>query len=417
MESRADSDRRPVGTPVPVAAPGTGWAARGQWLLIAAVQVMALAVWFSATSVVPSLTAAWQISSVAAVWLTASVQIGFAIGAIVSAVSNLADRIRPQVLLGVSACGAAGMTLAFAWFADGLVTAMVLRFCTGVLLAGVYPVGMKLMASWSTNANRGTSFGLLIGALTVGSILPHLINGIETLPWKTVMTVAAGVAGAGGLVSLLFLRPGPGVSSARVQANPRYIWQMFTIRESRLANLGYFGHMWELYALWAWIGTFLVSSVHENHRSISPSASSATVFVTMGIFGLLGCLIGGRLADKIGRPMSAGLALAVSGTCCLLSPFAFDAPWAVLVLFLAIWGAAVIADSGVFSTMLSETVDSRYVGTALTAQTAIGFLLTVVTIQIVPIIADVVGWRYAFLVLFAGPLLGVAAMRGLRSTF
>ncbi|MEE6170092.1 MULTISPECIES: MFS transporter [unclassified Mycolicibacterium] len=378
---------------------------------------MALSVWFSATSVVPSLTVEWHISSVAAVWLTASVQIGFAIGAIVSAVANLADRIRPQVLLGVSACGAAALTLAFAWFAEGLITAMVLRFFTGVLLAGVYPVGMKIMASWSTSANRGTSFGLLIGALTVGSILPHLIKGIETLPWKSVMTVAACVAGAGGLVSLLFLRPGPEARSGRVQANPRYIWQMFNNRESRLANIGYFGHMWELYALWAWVGTFLVSSVNENQRAISSSASSATIFVTMGIFGLLGCLVGGWLADQIGRAMSAGMALAISGTCCLLSPFAFDAPWAVLVLFLAIWGAAVIADSGVFSTMLSETVDSRYVGTALTAQTAIGFLLTVVTIQIVPIIADAVGWRYAFLVLFAGPLMGVAAMRGLRSIF
>jgi MFS family permease len=378
---------------------------------------MALSVWFSATSVVPSLTIEWRISSAAAVWLTASVQIGFAIGAIVSAVANLADRIRPQVLLGVSACGTAGLTLAFAWFAEGLTTAMILRFFTGVLLAGVYPVGMKLMASWSTSANRGTSFGLLIGALTVGSILPHLINGIETLPWKSVMTVAACVAAAGGLLSVLFLRPGPGVGSGRVQANPRYIWQMFKNRESRLANIGYFGHMWELYALWAWVGTFLVSSVNEHQRAISSSASSATIFVTIGIFGLLGCLVGGWLADKIGRAMTAGMALAISGTCCLLSPLAFDAAWAVLVLFLAIWGAAVIADSGVFSTMLSETVDSRYVGTALTAQTAIGFLLTVVTIQIVPIIADAVGWRYAFLVLLAGPLMGVAAMRGLRSIF
>lgn len=397
--------------------PALGCPARRQWFLIAAVQVMALAVWFSATSVVPSLTVEWQMSSVAAVWLTASVQIGFAIGAILSALANLADRIRPQVLLGASALGAAGLTLAFAWFADGLVPAMILRFFTGVLLAGVYPVGMKLMASWSTTTNRGISFGLLIGALTLGSILPHLINGIETLPWKTVMTVAACVAGAGGLVALLFVRSGPALSSAHVEANPRYIWQMFKHRESRLANIGYFGHMWELYALWAWIGSFLVASVSENQRPISSSASSATIFVTMGIFGLVGCLAGGWLADKIGRPMSAGMALAISGVCCLLSPFAFDAPWIVLVLFLAIWGAAVIADSGVFSTMLSESVDSRYVGTALTAQTAIGFLLTVVTIQIVPIIADAVGWRYAFLLLFVGPLMGVAAMRGLRSVF
>ncbi|WP_137872983.1 MFS transporter [Rhodococcus sp. Q] len=380
-----------------------------QRALIAMVQVLGLSVWFSATAVVPSLRTEWGIEPTAAVWLTASVQIGFVVGAVTSTALNLADRFPPQYLLAASSFGAASCTAALAAVSGGLATAIPLRFLTGVLLAGVYPVGMKLMASWSPSSDRGRAFGVLIGALTLGSALPHLINGLGPLPWRAVMATAAILGLAGALVAALVLVPGPHLDTRPVTPHPRYAIAMFRDRGPRLANIGYFGHMWELYALWTWLSAFIVAG-REQRGSTVTAANSIITFTSIGLAGFVGCLLGGWAADRLGRPPAAAAALVVSGLCCLLSPLMFTAPLGVLLPFLLVWGAAVIADSGVFSTVLSETADRRYVGTALTAQTAIGFLLTVVTIQFVPLAASHIGWQYAFLLLAPGPVVGAAAM-------
>ncbi|KIF73269.1 major facilitator transporter [Streptomyces sp. 150FB] len=377
---------------------------------IAAVQVLALAVWFSMSAVVPSLRTSWGIGSTAAVWLTASVQLGFVVGAVASTVLGLADRYAPQRLLAVAAATAAACTVLLALFVHGLPAAVPLRFATGVCLAGVYPVGMKLMASWATSARRGTAMGILIAALTLGSTLPHLITGLGSLPWRGVLLAAAAAGLLGSALALTVVRAGPHVKATSPTGNPRYALIMFTQRGPRLANLGYFGHMWELYALWTWLPTFLLAT--DAAHSL-PGSVEITVFVTMGLGGVAGCLLGGWFADRFGRPAAARAALLASGLCCLLSPFLFHASAAVVVAFCVVWGAAVIADSGVFSTSLSEAADPRYVGTALTAQTAIGFGLTVVTIQLVPAIAGAVGWHYAFLLLAPGPLIGALAMNAL----
>jgi MFS family permease len=382
-----------------------------QRALVALVEVLGLSVWFSATAVVPSLRSEWDIGATAAVWLTASVQIGFVAGAITSTVFNLADRATPQNLLAASALGAAACTAALAVFVTGLAAAVPLRFLTGMFLAGVYPVGMKLMASWAESTVRGRTFGILLGALTLGSALPHLIATLGPLPWRTVLLAAAGLTMAGAVIALALVRPGPHVDTRAVTPSARHVIAVFAERGPRLVSLGYLGHMWELYALWAWLPMFVVAGSREGGGG-APS-TGIIVFVAVGVAGTAGCLVGGWASDRFGRPSVAVAALVISGACCVASPIFFAAPTGILGVFLMVWGAAVIADSGVFSTALSETTDTRFVGTALTAQTAIGFLLTVVTIQLVPIAADLIGWQYAFLLLAPGPLIGAVAMSAL----
>ncbi|WP_033296318.1 MFS transporter [Amycolatopsis jejuensis] len=375
---------------------------------ISVVQVFGLAVWFSVSAVVPSLRTDWGISAASAVWLTGAVQLGFVTGAVAATLLNLADRVRPHLLMAGSAAAAAGCTMVLAGSVTGMAGAIPLRFLTGVCLAGVYPVGMKLMASWSGSDRRGIALGILVGALTLGSALPHLIAGLGALPWRVVLFTASGVGIAGALVAVTVVRAGPHLAAGAPVRNPRYAMTMFAERGPRLANLGYFGHMWELYALWTWIPAFLLAADDTGKVEIF-------VFLAIGAAGAAGCLLGGWCADRYGRAPTAMAALLASGLCCLLSPWAFGMPPAFRAVFCIVWGAAVIADSAVFSTSLSEVADSRYVGTALTAQTAIGFALTVVSIQLVPLLAGLVGWRYAFLLLAPGPLLGAAAMRAFGS--
>ncbi|MFF8099712.1 MFS transporter [Streptomyces sp. NPDC016640] len=375
---------------------------------IAAVQVLGLAVWFSMSAVVPSLRNDWGLTAGDAVWLTASVQFGFVAGAVASTALNLADRLPPQRLLAASAAAAAVCTVVLALSADRPAVAVPLRFLTGVFLAGVYPTGMKLMASWAGSAGRGRTMGVLIAALTLGSTLPHLIAGLGSLPWRGVLLTAAAAGLVASVIALALVRLGPHAAPAAPVRNPRYALSMFTERGPRLANLGYFGHMWELYALWTWIPSFLLAA---DAAKDLPGSVEITVFLTMGIGGAAGCLLGGWGADRFGRPPAALTALLLSGLCCLLSPLLFHAPPPLLLAFCTLWGAAVIADSGVFSTSLSEVADRRYIGTALTGQTAIGFALTVVSIQLTPLLAEAIGWRYAFLLLAPGPLAGALAMR------
>ena len=387
--------------------------ANRQRCLVALVQILGLSVWFSATAVVPSLRAEWGLGSAAAGWLTASVQIGFATGAVTSALLNLADRVRPQHLLAVSSGCAAVCTAALAFFAHGLSSAIPLRLATGVVLAGVYPVGMKLTASWSGSADRGRAFGVLIGALTLGSAFPHLINGFGPLPWRTVLATAATLSAVASVLALLAVVPGPHLDTTAVKLNPRHALAMFADRRLRLTNIGYLGHMWELYALWTWLAMFILAG-RQQRGDGAASSTGIIAFSAIGVAGVAGCLLGGWASDRFGRRPAAVTALAISAACCIASPLFFTVPTVVLIVFLLVWGAAVIADSGVFSTSVSENADKRLVGTALTAQTAIGFLLTVVTIQLVPLAADLIGWRYAFLLLAPGPLIGAVAMTALR---
>lgn len=380
-------------------------------LLLATVEVLGLTVWFSATAVSPALQAEWTISPLAAVWLTASVQVGFVAGGITSALFTLGDRLRPHLIMSISAFGAGLATALLALAANGLWQAIVLRFLTGVFLAGLYPIGMKVMSSWATPRQRGTAFGILLGALTLGSGMPHLISGLaEGLPWRMIMLIAACVTTIAGLIAMMWVRPGPYAGGQAARPKIRYAWAGFSSRSPLLANLGYFGHMWELYALWTWLPTFLLISQETNGGGTNAVLIGTWSFIAIGVAGLAGCLLGGWMADRFGRSAAAVSALVVSGLCCLFSPLMFTVTGPFMLVFLIIWGSSVIADSGVFSTSLSESVDQRYVGTALTAQTTVGYLITVVTIQLVPVIANLTGWQFAFLILLPGPVIGAIAM-------
>jgi len=381
---------------------------RWQLGLVALVQILVLALWFSASAVAPALRAEFALSGAQAGWLTATVQVGFAVGAVGSALVNLADRIRPNVLITLSALVGVAATAALALIAHDAWTVLALRLLTGVTMAGVYPPGMKIVVSWFPNA-RGAALGLLVGALAVGSAAPQLINGLSSLPWRGVLLTASVLALVGAAVSLLLVRSGPAMRPARVP-DPRYALRMFRDPRQRLVNLGYFGHMWELYALWSWLPAYLAASNAVHGRL----GIGVAAFVVAGLYGLVGCLVAGLWADRRGRAHVAMVAMLLSAGCGLASVLVFDNPVLFLVV-LAAWGATAVADSAQFSAALTEVADQEYVGTALTAQTAIGFLVSVLTIQALPALADLVGWRLAVPLLAIGPLLGAAAMARLRT--
>lgn len=369
-----------------------------------------MAVWFSASAVVPALTTAWTLDDSGKAWLTMSVQIGFVVGAFGSAVLNLADRIPTRRLFTLSAILAAVATALIPLLATGLPLALLLRFLTGMFLAGVYPVGMKIMATW-TKADRGLGIGLLVGALTLGSAAPHLLNALGGVnDWKPVLYLAAGLALLGGFIAALFVDEGP-YRSASPRFNWKYVGEIFREREIVLANLGYLGHMWELYAMWSWVAAFLLASFKLT--GVSSAWASAATFAVIGVGGL-GSLLAGKLADRLGRTTLTIASLLISGSCAILVGFLFGGSPIALVIVCLIWGFAVVADSAQFSACISELCRPEYTGTALTLQTSLGFLLTLVTIRMIPSLESWLGWQWAFAFLAVGPVVGVIAMYLLR---
>lgn len=388
-------------------------AAAGRWralAFLAVALVLAMSTWFSASAVIPQLRGQWDLSNSAAAWLTIAVQLGFVCGALVSSILNLSDIVPPRhVILG----GSLGAALAngLLHFASGAAIGIPLRFATGFFLAGVYPPAFKLMSTWFQKG-RGTALGILAGAIAVGSAMPHLANGFGGLDWRIVIYATSVLTISGGLISEFAVRDGP-FPFPRATFDPRQAGRVFADRGVRLASLGYLGHMWELYAMWAWFLVFFSDELVDRGFQAGSAAAYAT-FAVIAVGGL-GCWLGGILGDRWGRTRTTALMMAVSATCCVLIGLSFGAPaWMVLLIGL-IWGFAVIADSAQFSTMVTELSDQSYVGTALTLQLAVGFALTVATIWLIPLLEDVFSWRWAFAFLAPGPVLGVVAMLRLKS--
>jgi MFS family permease len=371
-----------------------------------------MTLWFSATAVLPSLITAWQLSATGAAWLTAAVQLGFVAGALASAALNLPDVLPPRQMVALCAVAGALVNLVLAWGVTSIEPALVLRFLTGVFLAGVYPPGMKIAAGHVSGAARGLAIGVLVGALTLGSATPHLIAGLlhgTALPHRAVLTVASALALLGALVVAGWVTDGPHAPPS-APFDPHQIGRVLRNRPVLLANLGYFGHMWELYAMWAWLAIFLASALGP----ADPALPRLGAFLMIGVAGGAGAVLGGLLADRLGRTTVTIGAMTVSGGCCVLSAWTYAAPLWLLTLFGLVWGASVVADSAQFSASVSELAEPAYMGTALTLQTSLGFALTLVTIWGLPLLAGEVGWRFAFIALAPGPFLGCWAMLALR---
>ena len=368
-----------------------------------------MTLWFSASAVVPTLEEEWSLSTTSAAWLTMSVQIGFVAGTFLSAFLNLPDIVNTRRLFALATILGAASNAAFALAADGLAVGIPLRFLTGMFLAGVYPPGMKLAATWSRR-HRGVAIGLLVGALTVGSASPHLVNSLTDLHWQSVVLVSSILATAGAAIVLGLVRDGP-FATSQARFDPRFAVRSLAQRGVRLANLGYLGHQWEIYAMWTWVPIFLVGALES--RSYGPSLAGTIAFGVIAAGGV-GSVIGGVLADRFGRTAIASGAMALSGSAALIAAALLDAPLAVLATVLVVWGLTVVADSAQFSAAITELSPPEYVGTALTIQTAVGFLLTLFTIQLVPIFVAVQGWSLAFVTLALGPAFGIWAMLRLR---
>lgn len=379
-------------------------------ILIAASQVLALSIWFAGAAALPALVASGDVGPVRQAALTSSVQLGFVIGALTSALTGLADRFTPQRLFAFGAVMAALANLLALQLEPGGLAMIASRALAGAALALVYPVGMKLAASWA-RGDAGFLVGLLVGALTLGSALPFAFNLAGQVSDWTLPFAASAVAAllAAGLI--LFARGGPGLRPA-ARFDPGAVSMAFRDPALRLTNLGYLGHMWELYAMWAWIGPF----AHAYWQRLEGAArlGDLTAFAVVAS-GALACLAAGRLADRLGRTRITMIALAISGSCALLAgPLFGSSPWLIIPV-LIIWGMAVIADSAQFSAAITELAPPERTGTLLTLQTAMGFALTVIMVQALGLWISWVGWTWAFAPLAIGPAIGIWAMARLRA--
>jgi MFS family permease len=377
--------------------------------LLALAELLGMSLWFSASASMPALKAEWNLTESSAAWFTLAVQFGFVAGTLASALGNLPDVLSARRLFAASALLGAASNAAFALGARGPALGLPLRFAAGFFLAGVYPPGMKIMASWFRQG-RGMALGVLVGALTLGKASPYLVNAVGSPNWRVNVLFVSGLAAAGGLIVLFFVGDGPHAHAA-ARFDIGQIGKVFRNRGVRLANFGYFGHMWELYAMWTWAPVMIRASFEKSGTPATLADFGS--FLVIGS-GALGCVIAGFAADRAGRTAVTSWAMALSGTCCLVAGFLFGSSPAVLLVLLGIWGASVVADSAQFSACVTELSDPAYIGTALTIQTCLGFLLTMVSIEMIPLLVQAVGWRYAFAALAPGPALGVLAMLRLR---
>ncbi len=370
-----------------------------------------MALWFSASAVLPSLQVEYDIGPALASLYTSSVQTGFVAGTLISAVLGLADRLDMRRFFMVSTLLAAGVNAVILLVEPTSPVVFVCRFLTGAAMAGVYPVGMKIAVTWA-KGDIGLLVGLLVGALTLGSGAPHLFNAMGGIDWRFTIAVTSLLALTAALVINL-VRIGPNLAPSP-RFDPRIAFKAYTRPALRLANFGYLGHMWELYAMWAWLAVFLHASF-EVHMEDAALWSRLATFAVIGVGGAAGAVLGGMIADRIGRTALTMGAMAASGTCAIFIGFLFGAsPWLVFAVAF-FWGVVVIADSAQFSASIAELSEPGTLGTMLTMQTSVGFLLTLATLHLIPTMVAAVGWQFAFATLAVGPFFGVWAMGRLRA--
>ncbi len=367
--------------------------------------------WFSGTAATPVLRQLWGLNDLQCSWLTISVQLGFILGTFLYAVLNLPDVFPARIVFCVSAALAAVFNTGFALLSQNLSIALVFRFLTGITLAGIYPVGMKLVAQWF-QSRLGWRLGILLASLTLGTAVPYLLFALGAAPdWRTLLMIASGFSLLGGGVVLIWVPQGPFLRKTAA-FDPRMVFKIFRLRAFRLQALGYLGHMWELYAVWSLMASFLAASFHHTDSKYVDSVPLIAFSVIAA--GAFGCVSGGWISRRVGERSVALTSLAVSGSLCALSWWIFEWDSVFVIIAALVWGVFIIADSPQFSALAAQTCPPRYTGTALTIQNGLGFAITVISIQLTSWLAQLWGWKWAFLVLFLGPLLGASALIKLR---
>lgn len=371
-------------------------------------QFTGTSLWFAGNAVILDLQRDWGLPGQSVGYVTTAVQIGFIVGTLVFAFLALADRFSPRVVFFICSTVGAVSNGALLLLPEGLSGLLVLRFVTGFFLAGIYPVGMKIAAGWF-DKGLGRALGYLVGALVLGTAFPHLLRGLGAqLPWQWVIVGVSILALSGGLMMLVLVADGPHLPKGSV-FNPKALAVIFRSKRFRASAFGYFGHMWELYALWAFIPVWLMAYSELNDISLNVSLWSFLIIAV----GFLGCAVGGIVSVKLGSARVAAWQLAVSGLCCVLSPLFFHADITVFIIFLLIWGVTVVGDSPQFSALNAANAPPEYVGSALTIVNSIGFLITVISIQLVNWMLPEIDADYIFWLLIPGPVLGLWVLRPL----
>ena len=378
--------------------------------LLSFAELLGMSVWLAASAIAPHFQARWGLTAAESGFLTSAVQVGFVAGTLVAAVLNLADVLPSRGYFAGAALLAAGANAALLVVPEpalGIGT----RFLTGFFLAGVYPPAMKMAATWF-RSRRGLAIGTVVGALTVGKATPYLIGALGGAAPGPILGATSGAATLAAFLVFAGYRDGP-FAFERRPFSWTLVGEVVRRRRWRLVTGGYLGHMWELYSFWTWIGAWLAASAARAAGEGPRAGTTLVAFFAIAIGGA-GCVWGGWVADRIGRERLVVRAMTLSGATALAIGLVFGGPLWLVAMVASFWGFFVIADSAQFSALVTESVPPHAVGTALTLQTSLGFLLTTVTIQLVPYLAESSGWRWAFAALAAGPALGIAAIRRLE---
>jgi MFS family permease len=376
--------------------------------IIVIAQFCCTSLWFASNAVMSELIQNFGLNETAIGNLTSSVQFGFILGTLVYALLAIADRFSPSKVFFLSALAGAAFNIVLLWEGNTLLSLLVVRFLTGFFLAGIYPIGMKIATDYF-NKGLGKSLGFLVGALVIGTAFPHFLKGITSnLSWELVIICTAALASLGGLMMLFLVPDGPYRKQSQ-GVNIKAFIGIFANKNLRIAAFGYFGHMWELYAFWAFTPLLL-----QTYVSLHPAASFNVPILSFLIIGIggLGCVVSGYLSQKFGTRKTAFTALLLSCICCLLSPFVFQVESSsVFIAFLLFWGIMVVADSPLLSTLIAENAAAEIKGTALTIINCLGFIVTIFSIQLISTLSAYTTSNAIYLCLALGPIIGLVALR------